>query len=56
MDSVFDTEFEMSVRCSGGMCRIDLSMKRDRYLGIISIGEAVEMINTDMIIYEICIE
>lgn len=44
------------LRCSGGMCGIDLSMKRNRHLGIISIREAVEMIITDMIIYERCIE
>lgn len=50
MDSVLDTEFEMSVRCSGGMSRIDLSMKRNGHLEIISIGKAVEMINTNRII------
>lgn len=44
------------LRSSGGMGGIDLSMKRDRHLGIISIREAVKMIITDMIIYERCIE
>lgn len=31
MDLLLDTEFEVSVRCPGGMSKLDLSMKRQKF-------------------------